>query len=182
MLVYKIWIQYTNLFKSYGTETIFQSWKRAITPKMIDGFYSKSNLTYILWLYTCVQNFNPINQSFQKISHGNHFSKLRKFFKVEKGHNSQNNWWISLNRTWSTFYDYIPVYKISIQYTNPFKRYRTEAKSVTYGTDGTGWMGRTGRTYVRTAVILYAPPPPPPIENGGGIKMNRVFCLNSHTL
>ena len=93
MLVYKIWIQYTNLFKSYGTETIFQSWKRAITPKIINGFYSKSNLTYILWLYTCVQNFNPIHQSFQKISHGNHFSKL-KFFKVEKGHNSQNNWWI----------------------------------------------------------------------------------------
>ena len=28
--------------------------------------------------------------------------------------------------------------------------------------------GRTGRTYVRTAVILYAPPPPP----GGGIKNN----------
>ena len=127
MFVYKIWIQYTNLFKSYRTETIFQSWKRAITPKIIDGFYSKSNLTYIfliiyqctkfqsntptlskditqkpffkvenfsklkraitpkiiggfypksnltyiLWLYTCVYNFNSIHQSFQKISHGN---------------------------------------------------------------------------------------------------------------
>ena len=30
-----------------------------------------------------------------------------------------------------------------------------------------------GRTYVQTAVILFAhppPPPPPPTENGGGIK------------
>ena len=33
------------------------------------------------------------------------------------------------------------MYKISIQYTNPFKRYRTETKSVTYGTDGTGRDG-----------------------------------------
>ena len=32
----------------------------------------------------------------------------------------------TLNRTWPTFYDYIPVYKISIQYTNPFERYRME--------------------------------------------------------
>ena len=71
MLVYKIWIQFTNLFKCYGMETIFQSWKRASTLKIIDGLYTKSNLTYILWLYTCVQNFNPIHQSFQKISHGN---------------------------------------------------------------------------------------------------------------
>ena len=45
----------------------------------------------------------------------------------------------TLNRTWPTFYDYIPVYKISIQYTNPFKRYRTETKSVTYGTYGQRW-------------------------------------------
>ena len=38
----------------------------------------------------------------------------------------------------------------------------------------TGWDGRdgTGRMYVQTGVILYAPirPPPPPTENGGGIK------------
>ena len=80
--MYKISIQYTNPFKRYRTETIFQSWK---------------------------------------------------FFKVEKGHNFQN---FTLNQTWPTFYDYIPVCKISIQYTNPFKRYRTETKSVTYGTDG----------------------------------------------
>ena len=70
----------------------FSKLKRAITPKIIGGFYPKSN--------------------------------------------------------WPTFYDYIPVYKISIQYTNPFKRYRTETKSVMYGTDGTD---------VQTAVILYAP-------------------------
>ena len=32
----------------------------------------------------------------------------------------------TLNGTWPTFYDNIPVYKIWIQYTNPFKRYQTE--------------------------------------------------------
>ena len=29
--MYKIWIQYTNLFKRYRTETSFQCWKRAIS-------------------------------------------------------------------------------------------------------------------------------------------------------
>ena len=36
------------------------------------------------------------------------------------------------------------------------------------------WDGQTGRTYIQTAVILYAPPPPPhphlPIENNSGIR------------
>ena len=38
--------------------------KRAITLIIIGRFYPKLNLTYILWLYTCVYNMNPINQSF----------------------------------------------------------------------------------------------------------------------
>ena len=59
----------------------FKVEERALTPKIMDGFYSKSNLT--------------------------------------------------------TFYDYIPVYKISTQYTNPFKRYRMETKSVMYATGQT---------------------------------------------
>ena len=73
--VYKIWIQYTDLFKWYRTETSW-SWKRAITPIKIGGFYPKSNLTYILWLYTCVQNLNPIHWFVQMISNGNHFCYL----------------------------------------------------------------------------------------------------------
>ena len=68
-----------------------------------------------------------------------------------------------------TFYDYIPVYKISIQYTNPFKRYRTETKSVTYGTDGTDVRTDSGDTIC------------PPIENGGGIKKNvSIIQKNDH--
>ena len=81
----------------------FSKLKRAISPKIIGGFYPKSNLAYILW-------YN------------------------------------------------ILVYKISIQYYNPFKRYPMETKGVTYGTD------ETGQTDVQTVVILY-----PPIENCGGI-------------
>ena len=51
------------------------------------------------------------------------------------------------------------MYKISIQYTNPFKRYRTETKSVTYGMDVRTDSGETICT---------------PIENGGGIK--NIHC------
>ena len=53
--VYKIWIQCTNLFKRDWTETIYPSWKRAITPIIIGGFYPKSNLTYILWKYLVIK-------------------------------------------------------------------------------------------------------------------------------
>ena len=69
----------------------------------------------------------------------------------------------TLNQTWPTFYVCIPVYKISIQYTNPFKRYRTETKSATYGMDGTG---RTDGTDVHTdsGDTIW-----PPIENDRGI-------------
>ena len=66
--MYKIWIQYTNLFKKYWKEIIFQRWKRAITPMIMGGFYPKLNLTSILWLYTCVLNMNPIHLCFQKLS------------------------------------------------------------------------------------------------------------------
>ena len=52
------------------------------------------------------------------------------------------------------------IYKISIQYTYPFKRYRTETKSVTYGMGG-----RDGRTDSGDTVCA-----PHPTENGGGIK------------
>ena len=38
----------TLMFSKDITETIFQHRKRAITPKIIFGFYSKSNSTYIL--------------------------------------------------------------------------------------------------------------------------------------
>ena len=101
--------------KPFFTVENFSKLKRAITPKIIGGFYPKSNLT--------------------------------------------------------TFYDYIPVYKISIQYTNLFKRYCTETICVIYGMDRMdGTDGLMGRTYIRTAVILYAPHPTPYIENGGGIK------------
>ena len=40
---------------------IFWRWKRAITPIIMGGFYPKSNLISILWLYTCVLNMNPIH-------------------------------------------------------------------------------------------------------------------------
>ena len=48
------------------------------------------------------------------------------FFKVEKGPELPKQLVdFTLNRTRPTFYDYIPVYKIRIQFTNLFKRYRT---------------------------------------------------------
>ena len=49
MIIY-LCIKYESktLMFSKDIETIFQHWKRAITPKIICGFYPKSNLTYIL--------------------------------------------------------------------------------------------------------------------------------------
>ena len=44
-------------------EIIFSSkikLKKALTHKTIGWFYHKSNLTYILWSYTCVLNMNAI--------------------------------------------------------------------------------------------------------------------------
>ena len=41
--------------------TLTQSIKSAINPTILGGFYPKSTLNYILWLYTCVLNLNPIH-------------------------------------------------------------------------------------------------------------------------
>ena len=60
----------------------------------------------------------------------------------------------------------IYVYKISIQYTNPFKRYRTETKSVTDGTDRTDGTG--GLMYGQRWYYML-----PRIENGGGITKRK---------
>ena len=68
----------------------------------------------------------------------------------------------TLNQTWPTFYDHIPVYKISIQYTNPFKCIKFQSNTpilskditrkpfvlCTGQTDGTGWTdGRTDSSH-----------------------------------
>ena len=77
--VYKIWIQYTNLFKRYPKETIFQSWKRAISLIIIGGFYPTLNLTYIFMIiYMCIKNESN-TLIFLKDIQG------KPFFEVEKG-------------------------------------------------------------------------------------------------
>ena len=116
--MYKISIQYTNPFKRYRTETIFQSWK---------------------------------------------------FFKVEKGHNSQNNWWIL---PWIELgLHFMIIYLcIKFQSNTPILSKGIARKPKVLHTGWTGrdrTDGRDGGTYIRTAVILYGPPP---IENGGGHK------------
>ena len=77
----------------------------------------------------------------------------------------------TLNQIWPTFYDYIPVYKISIQYTNPFQKI-SHGNQKCYVRDGTdGRDGRDGRTYRQRWYYMHHPPPPPhTIENGRGIK------------
>ena len=111
MPVYKISIQFTNPFKRYRTETIFQGWK---------------------------------------------------FFKVEKGRNSQSNWWI-LPQIELDLHCMIIHLCIKFQSNIPILSKDIAWKPFVLRT------GRTGRTNVRTAVILYAPLPHP-TENGGDIK------------
>ena len=119
----------------------------------------------IIYLCTKFQSNTPIlsNDIARKP-----FFKVENFLKLKRAITPKiiGGFHPKLNLAY-TFYDYIPVYKISIQYTNPFKRYHTETKSVTNGTDRTN-----GRTYVRTAVILYA------IENGVGIKKIWYFSYS----
>ena len=82
-----------------------------------------------------------------------------KFFKVEKGHNSQNNlWilpWIELNLHFMIIY-----LCIIFQSNTPILSKGIALKPKVLPT------GRTGQRYIQSAVILYAPP----TENGGGIK------------
>ena len=96
--MYKVSIQYTNPFKRYRTETIFQSWK---------------------------------------------------FFKAEKGHNSQNNWWI-LSSIKHGLHFMIIYLCIKFQSNTPIlsKDIARKPKVLHMGrTDGMDWRDRrTGRT------------------------------------
>ena len=95
--------------KPFFKVEIFSKLKRAITPKIIGGFYPKSNSNYILWLYLI---------------------ELELHFMI--------------------------IYLcIKFQSNTPILSKDIARKPKVL---------RTGLTYVRTAVILYAP-----IENGGGI-------------
>ena len=105
MLVYKIWIQFTNLFKSYGTKTIFQHWKWAITPKIIIGIYPRPTFYDYIPVYKIGIQYTHL---FKRYRTENIF---QLFFNIEKG---------------PIFYNYMLVYKIWIQYTNLFKSYGTE--------------------------------------------------------
>ena len=60
---------------------------------------------------------NPIHQCFQKISNGNFF------FNFEKGLELlQYLVDFTLNRTWPMFYNYIPVYKITLIFSKDIER------------------------------------------------------------
>ena len=78
-LVYKIWIQYTNLFKSYETETIFQSRKKGHNSQNYRWIllYIKLDLHFMI-ICLCIkfQSNTPILTN-PKISHGNHLCYVR---------------------------------------------------------------------------------------------------------
>ena len=63
-------------------DTIFQSWKRAITPKTIGGFYPESYLTYILWLYTVYKILIQYTNLFKRYQTETIF---QLFFNIDKG-------------------------------------------------------------------------------------------------
>ena len=80
----------------------------------------------------------------------------KPFFKLKKSHNSKIIGGFYPKSNLTSFYDYKPLYKISSQYTNLFKRYRTETICVPYETDE--------RTDSGGSIC-----PTLSIENGGGI-------------
>ena len=116
--------------------------------------YIPWNLTYILWLhciYLCVKYESNTPTFFKKYRKENIFWRWKRAItpKIIGG--------FTLNRTSPTFYDYIPVYKISIQHINLFNRYLTKTICVTYG--------KGGRTDSGDTIC-------PPTENGRGINKN----------
>ena len=142
--VYKISILYTNPFKRYRMET--------------------KSVTFCLILYTCVHNFSPIHQPLQKISHGNHFSKLKIFQSQKKA---------ITPKIIGGFYPKSNLTCILWLYTgvNPIHQ---SFQKISLGNQKCYVRdGRDGPTYVRTAVILYAPP----VENGGSIKNESTLRL-----
>ena len=80
-------------FQKLWNRNHFSKLKKAITPKIIGGFYPKSILTNFMIIYLCIKiesNILIFSKDIQRKS----FFKVENFSKLKKGHNSQNNWWI----------------------------------------------------------------------------------------
>ena len=79
MLVYKIWIQFTNLFKSYGTKTIFQSLKKGHNSQNNWWILPKIDFDlHFMIIYLCIK-FESNTLIFSKDI------EQKPFFKIEKG-------------------------------------------------------------------------------------------------
>ena len=149
MLVYKIWIQYTNLFKSYGTETIFSKLKKGHNSQNNRWILLLIELDlYFMIIYPCTKFQSNIPILLKDIA-------WKPFFKVEKGHYSQNDWWI-LPFSEPDLHFMIIHLCIKFQSNTPVLSKDIARKPKVLCT---GWTGRdrwARRTYVWTAVILYA--------------------------
>ena len=156
--MYKIRIQYTNLFKSYGMETIFQSWKRS-KKKLVDFTQNRTWPTfydYIPVYKVWIQYTNLF-----KRYHTENIFLSWKFSKLKKGHNSQNNWWI------------LPLIELDLHFMIIYLCIKFQSNALIFSKDisqkpfvlHTGLIGRRDGMDVWTAVILYAPPPHPPPPN-----------------
>jgi len=97
------------------------SQKGAITLSEFGGVWQDSNLTFLLWVYTYVQNIIWIYPFFQELSSGHrHFPQ----FWVKKGPLlCQNLVECDQIRTWPSFYGYIHMCKILFGSINPFRSY-----------------------------------------------------------
>ena len=187
MLVYKIWIQYTNLFKSYGTETIFQSWKMAITPKIIGGFYPKLNDLHFMIIYLCIK-IESNTLIFSKDIERKPFFKVEKFSKLKKIHNSENNLWI-LPSIDLDLHFLIIYLCIKFQSNTPIfsKDIAQKAFVLHMGrVDGTDVCTESGDNVCpappplkMAGYILYAPPLPPHWKWRGHKKKKNEFKRNT---
>ena len=67
-----------NIFTLYCTPTTKTKSKRAITWPTFCGWLQMSNLTCILHWYICLQTFNKIHVSLQKLLSGNQYQHQQK--------------------------------------------------------------------------------------------------------
>ena len=82
------------------------------------------------------------------------------FHSKIKGHNSDNNGWI------------LSIIELDLYFMIIYLCMKYESNTPMFSKDiaRKPFFVRTGRTYVRTRVMLYAPPPPHIIKGGGIIS------------
>ena len=117
-----LWILSWVIIRTSSFSSI-PSQKGAITLSKFGGVWPDSNLTFLLWLYTYVQNIIWIHQSFQELSSGHClFSQILS----KKGAITLIRFWLSVTRFKLHFPFMVICAKYDLGSGNPFMSYHLD--------------------------------------------------------